>query len=146
VEKVEYPYLGSCAEKERAIYIGLARLSEQRPLTGLSPQATSKMDTAGQNQLQQWLATHGMQPELMAEAAPRPGRKIHSWVQGVYLTPLGLFLRTSVPCTWRLVCWATAGPLEPRGGEGLFLLAAPSLGGLERNLDPADLGLRLRLG
>jgi hypothetical protein len=99
------------------------------------------MDTAGQNQLQQWLATHGMQPELMAEAAPRPGRKIHSWDQGVYLTPLGLFLRTSVPCTWRLVSWATAGPLESPGGEGMFLLAAPSLGSLGRNLDPTDLGL-----
>jgi hypothetical protein len=50
-------------------------------------QQDGQLDTVGYKPLQQWLAAHGMQLELMAEAArPRPGRKIYR-VQGVCLTP-----------------------------------------------------------
>ena len=51
-----------------------------------------------------------------------PGRNIYG-VQGARLNPLGLFLRTSTPCTWGMIlgagrpactpCWLR-GPASPR--------------------------------
>ena len=41
--------------------------------------------------------------QMLTGEAPWPAGSNRSGVQGVYLNPLGLFLRTSIPFIWRIL-------------------------------------------